>query len=299
MNKEKFLVIDGNNLLHRAYHKFKSMASKDGTKSSIAFGFPYILKSLIDTQKPSEVLIAFDEDRDKHRLAVWPGYKGKRSDNNKKRDFDYDDFQKQKRDLQKIMSCLGIPYVSKKDLEADDIIWLYTRKKKRRGHVVIVSTDKDFNQLLSERVSIWHPWKNKRITHKNCKQIYGYTPEQCVDYLSLCGDDSDNIPGIRGIGDKTAKKFLAEHGSLKDYLKSDAPEFNKMPRKETEELYYRNRTLIDIRYFCRKHLDIKTIPLKSKKGKEIDKRELAMICSKYSINMFTQDKFLKTFKKLL
>lgn len=298
MNKEKFLVIDGNNLLHRAYHKFKSMASKEGTKSSMVFGFPYILKSLIDTQKPTEVLVAFDGGRDKHRLKAWPDYKAKRTENNKKRDFDYDDFTNQKKDVQKILSCLGIPYVSKKGLEADDIIWLYTRKKRRKGHVVIVSTDKDFNQLLSERVSIWHPWKNKRITHKNCEQVYGYTPEQCVDYLSLCGDDSDNIPGIKGIGDKTAKKFLAQFGSLKDYLKQDEL-FPKMPKKETEELFYRNRTLIDIRYFCRKHLNIKNIPLKSKKGTKIDKKELAMICSRYSINIFNQDKFQKSYRKLL
>lgn len=294
-NKNKLLIIDGNNLLHRAYHQFKRMASKEGVPSSVAFGFPHILKSLIHVQKPSEVLVAFDGGRDKHRLKAWPDYK-KRGE---RADFDYDDFISQKEDVQKILSCLGIPYVSKKGLEADDIIWLYTRKFKKKGNVVIVSTDKDFNQLVSAQVSIWHPWKNKRITHKNMESLYGYTPEQCVDYLSLCGDSSDNIPGKKGIGHKTAIKFIAEYGSLKEYVEGKGEEYKKMSREEAKEIYERNRLLIDIRLFCRKHIKFKDIPLKSKKGKRINKRELAIICSKYSITKFTSIDFLKTYKNLL
>lgn len=295
---DKFLVIDGNNLAHRAYHKFKRMSSKEGVKSSIAFGFPHILHSLINLHKPNEVLIAFDGGRDKHRLSIWPEYKGKRKDKNQKRDFDYDDFTSQIKDVQKILSCLGINYVVKKGLEADDIIWLYARKRKRKGHVVIVSTDKDFNQLLSQRISIWHPWKNKRITHKNCQVEYGYTPEECVDYLSLVGDDSDNIPGQPGIGHKRAQDFIAKYGSIKEYYTGDGEELKKFSKKEAEKLWERNRALIDIRYFCRKYLDIKKIPV-TKGAKEIDRKELAMVCSKYSINKFNDSKFLDSFKSLL
>ncbi len=300
MDKKKLLVIDGNNLLHRAYHKFKSMKSRSGTKSSMAFGFPFILKSLIQQQKPSDVLVVFDGGRHKERLNVLPNYKDRDEDRDK-RGFDKDDFVSQQKDVKKILTCLGIPFVSKKDYEADDIIWLYARKYKRveNGSVVIVSTDKDFNQLLSSKVSIWHPWKNKRITHKNVEEEYGYTSEQCVDYLSLVGDTSDKIPGAKGIGHKTAIKFINEYGSINNYRLGAGKEMNKFTRKQAEELFYRNRTLINIRLFCRRYLDINKIPLKSPKGNKIDKKGLATVCRKYSITTFVEPNFLKPFKQLL
>ena len=224
--------------------------------------------------------------------------KYKDRDKNRK-DFDIDDFVSQQKDVKEILTCLGIPYVSKKGLEADDIIWLYARKYKRKGSVVIVSTDKDFNQLLSNRVSIWHPWKNKRITHKNLEKEYGYTPDQCVDYLSLVGDDSDKIPGAKGIGHKTAIKFIEEYGSINAYRLGKGDEMKKFTRKQSEELFYRNRTLIDTRFFCRRYLKLKEIPLKSPKGKNINKKGLSLICRKYSITTFIEPAFLKPFKQLL
>jgi len=292
----KNIVIDGNNLMYRAYHKFKTKSRK-GIDSSAAYGFPYILRSLINQQKADKVLVVFDGKVDKNRLAIHPGYKGTRGAKKKARDFDQEQFVSQQVDIKKMLKALGVPVIHKSNREADDLMWLYTRKAKRKGEaVVIVSTDKDFNQLLSPNISIWHPWKNKRITHKNLINVYGYTPEQCVDYLSLVGDKSDNIEGKKGFGDKTTLKFIKEYGSLLKYIRGAGEEMNKFTRSEAKELYNMNRALIDLRFFARTYLKGEKINIKSS-GK-IDRKELAIICSKYDISTFTDDSFIKTFKNL-
>jgi len=295
----KNLIIDGNNLLYRAFHKFNTK-SRDGKSTSAIYGFPYILRSLVDLQSADNVMVVFDGKKNKHRMEAFPEYKGTRTATKKARSVDMDNFVDQQTEVKAILQYLGVPVLHKFNHEADDIMWLHARRCKRKGEsVVIVSTDKDFNQLLSARVSIWHPWKNKRITHKNIVEEYNYTPEECVDWLSLLGDKSDNIPGAKGIGEKTARKFLDEYGSILNYIKGAGQEMNKFTRREAEELFYRNRTLIDLRYFARHYLKQDKINTNIPKGKKVNKKELAILCSKYDITSFSKDSFIKTFQKLL
>lgn len=292
----KVLIIDGNNLAHRAYHKYSNMRATDGTPSSVTFGFPYILRSLLGIHKPAEVLVVFDGGRDKNRKKVWPEYK----DRERRPDFDYKDFQKQKKDTKKILKYLGIAYSEIKGTEADDIIWLYTRRYARMGNmVVIVSTDKDFNQLISPKVSLWNPFKNLRITHKNIEQQYGYTPQQCVDYLILDGDNSDNIPGYPKVGKKRAMGFIENYGSIKAYLIGNQPEDKLIKRKELEEVFLRNRQLIDIRLHCRRYFKGFDYSITNPSKGKLDHRKLSLICSDYSISTFIRDDFTKHFEKLL
>lgn len=289
----KLLIIDGNNLAHRAYHKFNKFKSSKGKSTSVIYGFTYILRSLISKLRPNNVLVVFDGGRDKERLRILPSYK----DRDKKSDFDYKDFTSQKEVTKSILDALGIQHVTVPKKEADDIMWLYGRRYIRNGgSIIIASTDKDFNQLLNSYVSIWHPWKNKRITHKNLKTIYGYSPEECVDWLSLVGDKSDKVPGLSGVGEKTARKFLDEYGSILNYIKTDVPESSSkiLTKKNVEESFLLNRQLVDIKLHCRRHLK-NIVKIEFTKGK-INKKELAFICSKYTIAAFTQESFIKTFK---
>lgn len=293
--RNNLVLIDGNNLLHRSYHKFSNMKGTDGTPSGIVYGFSYVLRALIKLHKPTDLLVAFDGGKDKNRMALLPNYKQRE----RKEDFDADDFYRQRDATLEILKFLGVPFVFKKGLEADDIIWLYARRYKRTHHVILVSTDKDFHQLLSKNLSIWNPHKKLRITHKNLHKHYPYTPAQCVDYLSLDGDKSDNVPGYPGVGPVTAMKFLNEYGSIKEYLLSDCPEHSKIKKKELEELYLCNRVLIDIRLFCRRFIKLKDVPLKNQKGKKIKAKKLRDICITYSITTFTKPDFQEPFKKLL
>lgn len=292
--KNKFLLIDGNNLCHRAYHQYKNMRSSDGKPSGVVFGVPYILWSLIRNHNPSDVLVIFDGGRDKNRLDVHPDYKKRVP----KADFDYDDFISQKKDAQNILEALGIKMAFKKGLEADDIIWLYSRRLSKKGQVMIVSTDKDFVQLIDKNISLWNPWKNERITHLNWQKHYKFSPSQCVDYLVLDGDASDNIPGYKGVGEKTALKFLSDYGSIENYLNDENLVDKKIKKDVLVDIYKRNKLLIDIKFFCKTtKLKLKDIPII--KPEKINKKELSLICSNYSINMFSKDDFILTYKKLL
>lgn len=292
--KSKILAIDGNNLCHRAYHQYKSMRSSEGKPSGVVFGVPYILWSLIRNHKPNKVIVFFDGGRDGNRLKVLPDYKKKEP----KTDFDYEDFMYQKEVVMKLLNLLGVPVVHKKGLEADDLIGLYCRRLGRSNQVMIVSTDKDFVQLINKNVSLWNPWKSKRITHLNYQQFYPYSPEQCVDFLSLDGDASDNIPGYKGVGEKTALDFLSVYGSIDNYLSQpDLPEHKKIKRATLEEVYKRNKFLIDIMFFCKTtKLKFRDIPVKP--GKEIKPHKIAEIVSEFEINFFNRKDFLTTFKRL-
>lgn len=293
--KDKILLVDGNNLAHRAYHQFKSMRSSDGKPSGVVFGVPYILWSLVRNHKPDRVYVFFDGGRDKNRLAILPNYKKKEP----KADFDYTSFVEQKSVVIKALEYLGVPHVSKKDLEADDLMGIYCRIYGKRNQVMIVSTDKDFVQLINKNVSLWNPWKNARITHKNWHKFYKFSPEQCVDYLCLDGDVSDNIPGYKGVGEKTALDFLTTYGSIENYLnKLELPEHRKIKRDTLAELYKVNRLLIDIMYFCKTtKLKYRNIPLTQ--TNKISPKELNLLVSDYEVNFFSKPDFLKTFKTLL
>ena len=295
--KNKVLIIDGNNLAHRAYHKYKSLRSSEGKKSSIVFGFPYILNSLINLHKPDAVEVVFDGSRDKGRLKALPDYKKR----DKKEDFDYEDFQNQKEVVMDILACLGVPVIFAKKREADDLIWLVSRKyARRKWNVVIVSTDKDFPQLMvhNKLITIWNPWKNVRITHKNCKQYFPFSAEQCIDYLILDGDASDNIIGYKGVGPKTALKFLDEYGSIENYLNNDnLPEDKKIKRDVLVDIYKLNKYLIDIKYFVKLN-NIKLLPKERNIGK-FDLKRFFNIISEYEIEYFHKGYFTTTFKKLI
>lgn len=291
----KIIIIDGNNLCHRAYHKFKQMRSSEGKQSGVAFGFLYILRSLVNLHSATRVIVVFDGGRHPKRVELLPNYK----ERDKKDDFDSKSFYSQKDDVKKFLKYFCIDYIEEPGTEADDVMWLLARKLKKKNQIVIVSTDKDFNQLLSKDISIWHPWKDKRITHKNIESIYGYTPEQCVDYLILVGDSSDNIKGYPNIGDKRARDFLAKH-SIKEYLYTyEHDEHSIIKRKKLEEIYLLNRQLIDIRLFCRRYMKGNFTTLVKNHKKKIEKKKIAELASDYSITTFHKEDFQKTFKNLL
>ena len=294
--RNKVLIIDGNNLAHRAYHKYKSLRSSEGKKSSIVFGFPYILNSLINLHKPDAVEVVFDGGRDKARLKALPNYK----DRPKKDDFDYEDFQDQKKVVMDILACLGVPVIFAKKREADDLIWLVSRKyARRKWNVVIVSTDKDFPQLMvhNKLITIWNPWKNVRITHKNCSTYFPFTAEQCIDYLILDGDSSDNIAGYKGVGPKTALKFLEKYGSIENYLNdTKLPEDNKIKRDVLADIYKLNKYLIDIKYFVK--LNNIKISAKDKLKVDFNLKKLFVIIGEYEIEYFRKGYFTSTFSNL-
>ena len=198
----------------------------------------------------------------------------------------------------KILRMLRIKYLFDKNnstgFEGDDLLaYLYFKKISKECLVTIVSSDKDFNQLLTtDRVKIFNPRKEEYVRQTNCESLFGYTPYETVDFLSLVGDSSDDIPGFPGIGPVKARKFLDKWHSIAKYLELNAD-------AKMKEVYERNRQLIDLKWFVDNHsLDLDKV-LKTYTRRKINYEKFREVCIEYSFNSFMTDIFIEPFKKLL
>lgn len=291
------MVVDGSNLAHRSYHKFKNLKANNGVGTGLVYGFLRILGSYLTRFKPSHVVIIFDTHESKEsnfRNGLLEGYKAHRS----KISMDYEDFNKQLSLLRRILRLLGVQMIiDRKGLgyESDDYIaWLAINHP---GKSLIISSDKDFCQLLDKRVKIFNPNKDTLILSQTCKDIMGYSAEECVDYLILNGDKSDDIPGYYGMGEVKTKAFLKQYGSIADFIDAKGAEFKGIERDQLEELYKKNKSLIDLRTALTLH-PIKKVPWVKGCTNNIRKDRLFMVLDKFNLRSFKIPDFLEPFKKL-
>ena len=290
------LIIDGSNLAHRAYVKFDKLKSRKGIRTGMVYGFIRLLQQYIFRFKPGYVVVAFDTHESKEsnfKKKLLEGYKAHRE---KKITIDYEDFNRQLRVVKRILKYLGIPTIWDSvglGHEADDYIGRLASN--HRGKSIIISSDKDFCQLLVlDRIKVFNPAKERMITKKTCSEIMGYSPEETVDWLCLVGDSSDDIPGYRGIGPVKAREFLNKYRSVKAFLDSDAEE--KSIEKEAMRLTYdRNVLLISFKEGFKKY-PITKYPLQETQG--MDEEKLHKIFSKYTLLSFTIPEFLAPFYTL-
>lgn len=291
------MVIDGSNLAHRSYHKFKNLKSNNGSNTGLVYGFLRILNSYLVRFKPSHLVIIFDTHESKQsnfRNNLIEGYKAHRS----KITMDYEDFNKQTRLLRRILRLMGVQMImDKKGLghESDDYIaWLVINHP---GKSIIISSDKDFCQLLSNKVKIFNPSKEIIIHPQTCKDIMGYSPEECVDYLILNGDKSDDIPGYYGMGEVKTKGFLNLYTSIEAFLNDPEVEFKGINKDQLEKLYQKNRPLIDLRTALTMY-PIKKIPWVRGCTNSIRREKLFKVLDKYTLRSFKIPDFLEPFTKL-
>lgn len=289
----KILLIDGNNLAHRARHRFDNFHFQ-GKSSSVVYGGPFIVSSLLRRFPCVECYIPFDGGRAKERMALLPEYK-----NRDKKDID-DHFNQQLEDFRTIMSSLNVKVVHKRHEEADDYIYAIARANPK-VHKTIVSSDKDFIPMLNPFTKIFNPSKDALITTESCKSLYGFTHKEFLDYLILKGDKSDHIPGVRGLGDVRIRAILDEYESIEGLFEADdrgkigpsSPWYNYMVA--IEEAYDLNMELIGLRYFYNKHRRGQAIPVAPRTW---DVPKVEALARKYGIKAFRQEKFLKPFKQL-
>lgn len=294
--KNKILIIDGNNQLYRAHFSHSNMAYK-GQSVSCIYGVPSIIGSIIKKLKPTKVFMTWDGKKSLRRLELLPTYKSKR----KKIDPTFESIFKQKEVVIKMLNRLGIAQVHDITMEADDYIYSLVRayKNKPNTEIVIASGDKDFHQLIRKNVTVWDDRKNLMITRKNCYTEFGYTPSQCVDYLCLLGDKSDEVPGYPGFGPTTTESFLSQFESISTFLAGGASTFKKVDPVKLRAVYLKNRELIDLKYFYEKNIKGK-VQINYLHGPQPKYREekFKIICRKYSLIMFQKSGFLKPFKDL-
>jgi DNA polymerase-1 len=294
MARKRVLLVDGNNILHQSFHKFEKLKSTDGKPSGAIFGFFKSLHMYIDRFQPNDVYITFDNGHSPLRDKLLPEYKEHRQNIS----YDRESLFAQKAVIMKILRMLRIKYLFDKNnstgFEGDDLLaYLYFKKISKECLVTIVSSDKDFNQLLTtDRVKIFNPRKEEYVRQTNCESLFGYTPYETVDYLSLVGDSSDDIPGFPGIGPVKARKFLDKWHSIAKYLELNADD-------KMKEVYERNKQLIDLKWFVDNHsLDLDKV-LKTYTRRKINYEKFREVCIEYSFNSFMTDIFIEPFKKLL
>lgn len=203
----KNLIVDGNNLAHRCAHVF-SLSNK-GEDVSVTYGFLRTLSSYISKFSASSVTVCWDGGTPLFRKARLPEYKAHRVHSD---DFDYDDFLRQIGVLEQILPLCGILSVRRVHTEADDL--MYHASRIYMDDRIIITTDKDLLQALMVGVYVYSPTKDVIYDVSSMEKEYGIDWFRYLDWRALQGDDSDNIPGIPGVGEKTATKLIAEFGDI-------------------------------------------------------------------------------------
>ena len=226
-------LIDANNFLFRAYHALPMLTAPDGRPVNAVHGYVRMVQAVRKEFAPQYLLAVFDASEGKNwRKELYPEYKANRPP-------PPEDLQPQISLVREATDALSIPWVEHKNFEADDLIAAYAEQGvAKKLEVVVVSSDKDLMQLVrgddDERagsVRLWDTMKNRRVGPDEVKAKFGVTPKQLGDLLALAGDSSDNIPGVKGIGAKTAAELLEAYGDLEGILRR-ADEIKQKKRRE-------------------------------------------------------------------
>ncbi len=232
--KDHFYLIDGSGYIFRAYYALPPLSRKsDGLPTGAVSGFCSMLFKLLEDsksnqnlQKPTHFAVIFDSARKTFRNEIYSDYKANRAEAP-------DDLAPQFEYIRKSVLAFNLPSVELLNYEADDLIATYAEKILKKGaKVTIVSSDKDLMQLYKKNVRIYDPMKNKFISEDDILKKFGVNSSKVIDVQSLAGDSSDNVPGVPGIGVKTAAELINKYGNLEKLLQS-AHEIKQNKRRET------------------------------------------------------------------
>ncbi|GAB4236795.1 MAG: DNA polymerase I [Deltaproteobacteria bacterium] len=205
-------LIDGHNVLYRTFFGVPRLTAPDGTPTNVVLGTARILLKILREDRPDAIAAVFDSREPTPRHALYPDYKANRMKIP-------EDLSSQIPVVDEMIDALGIRRVSVPGAEADDIIGTLARRAEERGmDVVIVSSDKDLYQLVSPRVKVRDGLKEHTVDEARVEEVFGVPPAKVPDLLALAGDPSDNVPGVPGIGEKTASELIREFGSLEEVL---------------------------------------------------------------------------------
>ncbi len=216
--RPKLLLLDGHSLAYRAFYALpvENFSTTTGQPTNAVYGFTSMLINALRDERPTHLAVAFDLGRQTFRSEEYAEYKANRSATP-------DAFKGQVSLVQDVLDALAVPVVTAEGFEADDVIATLAHQAEVAGYdVAIISGDRDAFQLVSDRVTVLYPRKGvselDRMTPEAVEERYGLTPAQYPDFAALRGDPSDNLPGIPGVGDKTATKWVVEFGSLAELV---------------------------------------------------------------------------------
>ena len=213
---EKIVLIDGHSILNRAFYGVPDLTNADGLHTNAVYGFLNIMFKILDQEKPEYLTVAFDVHAPTFRHEMFEEYKGTRKPM-------AEELRQQVPVIKEVLQAMGVKIVEKAGLEADDILGTISRMSERRGlEVSVISGDRDLLQLATEHVKIRIPKTKKGQTEiedyyaEDVLNAYQVTPTEFIDLKALMGDTSDNIPGLPGVGEKTATKIITEYHSIEN-----------------------------------------------------------------------------------
>ncbi|HNX00497.1 MAG TPA: DNA polymerase I [Candidatus Cloacimonadota bacterium] len=209
MAKETLYLIDGNAILYRAYFAFikNPLINSKGMNTSAIYGTISTFLKLVDKYQVKYLAISFDRKGPTFRHEMAETYKANRPPMP-------DDLIPQIEPVKKFFSLIKVPELDREGYEADDVISSLAKKYKEQYDIVVISGDKDFAQIVEPSIKLYDPYKETFTERGEIEEKYGVKPEQFIDYLAICGDASDNIPGVKGIGPKGAATLLQTYGTL-------------------------------------------------------------------------------------
>ena len=242
----RLLIVDGHAYAYRAFHAIRSLRSPSGRPTNAIYGFVKMLAKMRSAIEPTHLIVVWDGGLSAERISVLPEYKAQRPGMP-------DDLKPQLDEIAGYLKAAGIVSFCREGVEADDYIACVARRAAAAGMtVVIASSDKDFMQLVSARIGLLNPnsksetvWTDEQVRAKS-----GVEPSQILDWLSLTGDSVDNIPGVPGVGPKTAAALLKQFGSVAQlYARLDEVKSDKLRAalRAAADVVRRNRELVRLR----------------------------------------------------
>lgn len=243
---KKILLLDGNSLAYRAFFALPLLTNESGIHTNAVYGFTMMLQRILEEEQPTHMMVAFDSGKTTFRNEMFTEYKGGRQKTPPElsEQFPY---------LRKLIDAYRIKQYELPNYEADDIIGTLSLEAEQEGdEVIVISGDKDLTQLASSSTTVYITRKGitdiEKYTVDHIKEKYGLTPLQIIDMKGLMGDSSDNIPGVPGVGEKTALKLLAAHGSVEGVYEAIEQQKGKMKEKlvANEDLAYISKKLATI-----------------------------------------------------
>lgn len=276
---EKFIIIDGSSLMYRAFFALPPLTSSEGIYTNAIMGFSNMLGKILTDYKPDCIAVAFDKSRKTFRTDMYEEYKGQREKTP-------DELKSQIPLLQEFLEALGIAFIEKDNYEADDIIGTLAKKSAAKGYeALIVTGDKDALQLIAPQIKVMLTKRGimdmQVFDEAAFEEKYaGLKPQKLIDIKALMGDSSDNIPGVPGIGEKTALKLLTQFGDLENLLGN----IENVSGKKLKEKLEQNQDLARLSYklatICCE-VDVDFIPDEYRLSPDIMK--LQSFCDKYEL----------------
>jgi len=222
----RLVLVDGSGYIFRAYHALPPLTRPDGTPVGAVYGFTSMLMKTLESLHATHVAVIFDAARHTFRNEIYPSYKANRAETP-------EDLIPQFPIVREATRSLNIPSIEMDHYEADDLIASYAKAAVAKGmDVMVVSSDKDLMQLISERVCLYDPMKQREIRAEQVLEKFGVPPEKVIEVQALIGDSVDNVPGVPGIGPKTAAELIQAFGTLDEVL-ARAGEIKQQKRRES------------------------------------------------------------------